>query len=247
MNYIKIYGERNTNTNYLSKLIELNLHAIEVSGVSPKYIRLLQKILPGEDYLIDYYFKKNIKKNLGWKHMNAENIDELKKYYYDDKNLSIITLTKNPYSWLLSLYKKPYHNKNVRNLSFIDFLKTPWKTVNRDNLSTKVNNPIELWNLKNRSYTNLKNVLQINTEMLFEDPKNIINKISANYNIKKKDSFFKDYNKSTKDKSKDSKFYKNYYLSEKWKELLDKEAIEIINKSLDEKLMIFFNYEFISK
>jgi hypothetical protein len=42
---IKIYGERNTSTNYVSELVRLNLDADEMSGVVPRYINAMQKNL----------------------------------------------------------------------------------------------------------------------------------------------------------------------------------------------------------
>ena len=50
---IKIYGERNTNTNYLEKLIHLNLDAQQLPGVAPRYVKTIQKILPGKEWLRD--------------------------------------------------------------------------------------------------------------------------------------------------------------------------------------------------
>ena len=46
---IKIYGERNTNTNYLEQLIRLNLDAEQIPGVVPTYLKTIQKILPGKE------------------------------------------------------------------------------------------------------------------------------------------------------------------------------------------------------
>ena len=53
---IKIYGERNTNTNYISKLIQLNLNVQEVPGVAPPHIQHLQEMLPGKELVKDLYF-----------------------------------------------------------------------------------------------------------------------------------------------------------------------------------------------
>lgn len=53
---VKIYGERNTNTNYLSQLIGLNLKAEEIPGVVPARIMALQRRLPGNELVRDLYF-----------------------------------------------------------------------------------------------------------------------------------------------------------------------------------------------
>jgi len=72
MKLIKIYGERNTNTNYMSKLIELNLNAIEIPGVVPPIIMKMQKVFPGKELVRDIYFYLTYGKTLGWKHTSIK-------------------------------------------------------------------------------------------------------------------------------------------------------------------------------
>ena len=147
---IKLYGERNTGTNYLSKLIELNLNAEQIPGVAPASVQKIQQALPGKELIRDIYFQYSYKKNLGWKHTHV------KPYKQTSRNLAFLTLTKNPYAWLLSLHRNPYHQHYTRKPSFKDFLQQPWRTVRRDNLKHTIKNPIELWNLKNQSYLQLE-------------------------------------------------------------------------------------------
>ena len=52
---VKIYGERNTGTNYLSRLIHLNLDVEELPGIAPKKIVQLQNRLPGREWVKDMY------------------------------------------------------------------------------------------------------------------------------------------------------------------------------------------------
>tara|TARA_B100001093_G_C26573512_1_gene904017 strand:- start:542 stop:745 length:204 start_codon:yes stop_codon:yes gene_type:complete len=54
---------------------------------------------------------------------------------------------------------------------------------------------------------------------------------------------FIDYVRSTKEVSKDSNYYRDFYLSEKWRHDLSDEAIEAINESVDEDLMAHFGYQ----
>lgn len=93
--FIKIYGERNTGTHYLMQLLLNHLDVIEKKGsllaVSTARPHLTLPC-PGE---------------LGWKHRLAS------KEFLQEKGVSremilIVTLTKNPYSWLLSLNKRSY-------------------------------------------------------------------------------------------------------------------------------------------
>lgn len=242
--FLKIYGERNTNTNYMSELIRLNLNVTEVSGVVPPVILKAQKILPGKELLRDAYFRLNYRKNLGWKHACVKCPGEFMRYEIVKSISGFLTITKNPYSWLLSLYRRPYHQYYKDSPSFEAFLLRKWKTVGRDNIKGCVENPIMLWNIKNRSYLQLDRERTINTttEKVFEAPEEIIQKISRDFNIERKSENFLDYGRSTKDKSKDGDYYRKYYLSEKWREGLSDEAVAIINETIDKKLMRHFDY-----
>ncbi|OQY30671.1 MAG: hypothetical protein B6I38_07025 [Anaerolineaceae bacterium 4572_5.1] len=242
---IKIYGERNTNTNYISKLISLNLDVQEAPGVAPRWVLRLQNKLPGDELVRDIYFRLAYKNTLGWKHTRVKPAADLKKYRIVNNNLSFVTITKNPYSWLLSLYRRPYHQYYSGKPSFEDFLQTPWKTIARDNIQKPVNNPMEMWNLKNASYLHLPrefSALNITTESIFVNPADVVDLISSKLSIEKSSAEFIDYEKSTKDKSKDTYYYRDYYLNEKWKTQLSSEAIAIINDSIDKNLMAHFGY-----
>lgn len=243
---IKIYGERNTNTNYISELIKLNLYAEEIMGVAPYYILKLQDKLPGHEWLRDLYFKVAFSQNLGWKHTCVKSANELYSHHLVKKHRpAFLTITKNPYSWLLSLYNRPYHQYYLEKPCFEKFLVTPWKAVGRDNTEKILSSAIELWNIKNRSYLQLLklNVLNITTEEIFENPEAIINRVCEKFLIEKKSNKFVDYEKSTKSSNQDSAYYRDYYLNEKWRDKISDQSIDIINKALDKGLMDHFNYQ----
>jgi len=265
---IKIYGERNTGTNYLFKLIELNLKAKLLPGSDPEFLRSIQRWLPGHEYLLDLYSSITYKKNLGWKHSLVMQPEVLKSFKICSNDLHYITLTKNPYSWLLSLYKRPYHynykfsifkdpyirllslyrrpyHYTIKKLSFEQFLLTEWITTKRERTDKIVENPIELWNMKNRSYLNLHNnfdSLSMRYEELITNPEDIISKIKQKFNVNYKHSSFKNISRSTKGDNKDFSFYRKYYLDEQWKKELSDKSISIINKYLDKELIDYYDY-----
>jgi hypothetical protein len=156
----------------------------------------------------------------------------------------LITLTKNPYSWLLSLYRRPYHQYYKQKPDFETFLQTPWKTVGWENVNHPIQNPIELWNVKNKAYLELEelNVLNLRSEDLFNDPARFIDRICQNFALPRKSATFVDYADSTKEQGKDSNYYRDYYLKEKWREKLSETAIDLINSAVDRSLMEHFNY-----
>lgn len=246
---IKIYGERNTNTNHLEKLIDLNLEAVQIEGVVPRYIKNIQKIVPGKNWLRDEYFSRSFKKNLGWKHARVKPVEEIKASDYDVNEICFISITKNPYSWLLSLYRKPY-NQQYRDgkPDFETFLRTPWTTEPRDNCKRLLANPIELWNIKNASYLQLKDIggLNLTTESVIDKPESIIDTLSTHFSIGLRSDQFLNYEKSTKDSGKNSTWYQDYYLNERWRDDLSVKAIATINESLDLALMRHFSYKVIA-
>jgi len=245
---IKVYGERNTNTNYISKLIRLNLNVLELPGVAPSRILQLKEMLSGNELVVDLYFHLTFKNNLGWKHMCVKPVTKLTKCKIYDSNVSFLTITKNPYSWLLSLYRNPYHQYGKKIVGFEKFLITPWKTLGRENCSKILKSPIDLWNKKNASYLQLDgiNSLNIKTEYIYQDPIDIINKISDRFHIHKISNEFENYTLSTKDENKDFTYYRRYYLEEMWRDSISKDAISIIGESVDKNLMNHFGYDVLS-
>lgn len=231
----------------MARLIELNLNATQVPGVVPHYVMRLQSFLPGKEWVRDIYFQLTWPMNLGWKHSSVKTPEQFKKYRPEGSGPIFITITKNPYSWLLSLYRNPYHQHYDDKPAFEDFLRCPWKTVARDNIKKKLRNPIELWNVKNRSYLQLngKNALNLTAETLFQKPEQVIYQISHQFSIPLKTDGFINFEQSTKDQYKSGTFYREYYLNEIWKKELSKEAVSIINESLDPKLMNHFEYPFL--
>lgn len=259
---IKIYAERNTGSNYLSKLIDENLNCDELSGTEPKYvmrvvmfINRLRKLgivdyhnlLSYSSAIRDIYFSLSYKKNYGWKHSNVIQTKIAK--HAKDYTL-FVTITKNPYSWLLSLYRKPYHlETKKKQLSFEEFLSSDWQTFGRENVDQTIHNPIELWNLKNRSYMgfNMHRAINLRYEDILKNPEKIIEDIASTGNIRMKNEQFKNVVSSTKSENgKDFDYYRSYYLEEKWKNELSSEAIKYINQHLDQDVMKYFGYEIIN-
>lgn len=243
---IKIYGERNTNTNYLSELVRANLHVEELPGVVPAKIKRLQDRLPGKEWLRDLYFHYNYSEGLGWKHA-AVDWDRLHNTpVFRRHKVTVITLTKNPYSWLLSLYRKPYHYYDAAKPDFSKFLRQPWKTVRREHTVRYLENPIQLWNIKNASYLNSckeDSVIRLKSEDTLLAPENVINTIEKEIGDSdiRKDSFI-NITRSTKDKNKHFEYYKDYYLNERWRSDLSSGDIEFINNQLNVKLVEKFGY-----
>ena len=243
---LKIYGERNTGSIYLSELVELNIDTTLLSGVAPRWVMMLQGLMPGKEHIRDVYFNYSFGSNLGWKHSTVKDIEELKRFDICSDNIFFLTITKNPYSWLLSLFKRPYHNYRVKG-SFETFLLSPWKTVKRENSEKVFKNPVEIWNQKNRSYLKLKSefpTLTLKYEDLLANPEKIITKMQKEFSLSPKLGSFSNVKESTKGDKKDFAYYQDYYLKERWRENSDLtiDSIKIINGLLDDELLDYYDY-----
>ncbi len=248
MKKLKIYGERNTGTNYFIKLVDAHLSIPLYDGNSPTKKIAGYTVPTGSNVFQNTYFGLTWNKNLGWKHSLVK-VDKLARHR-DIDDTYFCTLSKNPYSFLLSLHKRPYHYKGDRSKPFEEFLKEPWEVQSRDNANQKFyKNPIELWNKKTESYIHLKNtfqdrVINLKYEDLIADPEKILADIGQQYQIDHKQPFA-NLTASTKRSEKTYYDYKDYYLKEKWRKKLSREAIGWINSQLDTEVMNYFGYDFI--
>lgn len=147
--YIKIIGERNSGTNYIEKIINENFHVNLLPGSMP---RILNKTL-GYEFVRDYYFKKTQHKNLGWKHAMAPTNNFLESVGMKD-NVGFIAIAKNPYAWLLSMFRRPYHLYTEQQ-TLDQFISSQCRTVSRERYTEAFRNPMIMWNKKNKSYVDL--------------------------------------------------------------------------------------------
>lgn len=237
---IKIFGERNTGTKFLERLIHHNLDTITLPGVVPKFIT--STFGRRNEIVRDLYFKLTYHRNLGWKHAMAPSAAGLCNI--DISNILFVTITKNPYSWLLSLYRSPYHSKEKVS-SFESFLVTPWKTVGRENHVGAFKNPIEMWNVKNSSYQKLAcfaSSLLIRYEDLLQEPRAFINDLAIDFGIPKRGCVNIDES-GIDGESERFAYYKKYYLEEQWMAKLNTDLIDTINSHLDSNLMTSLGYD----
>jgi hypothetical protein len=241
---VKIYGERNTGTGYLTQLIRLNLDVEILAGSVPWVI---DRLAGRNESIRDLYFRATHRRNLGWKHTMAPNPEYLKASPID--GVVFITVTKNPYSWLLSLYRRPYHGKQTVD-SFAAFLQTPWPTVGRENHAEAFPNPIIMWNEKNRAYLNLNKgicVQNLRYEDLLCDPEVVITDLAIAYDMPRKQAGFVNLTQSTKpDPDKGYNYYHSYYLEERWRDKFDPSLLALVNEWLDNEVVKCFSYEMIT-
>lgn len=250
---LKVYGERNTGTNYLVDLIALNIPMAMLPGTVPRSVgrlqRLLpgrlQRLLPGREWLRDRYFAANSSVNLGWKHRLVDPHTLATECPRVDR-IAFVTLTKNPYSWLLSMYRRPYH-QHRRGMSLDDFLRAGWPTVVRESGPPSFASPVELWNRKNAAYLTLAAAyptVNLRYEDLLADPEGPIRSIRSRFCPAETEVEFHNSVQATKKKDgqKDFYYYRDYYLQERWRDKLSRDAILYINSKLDASIAERYGY-----
>jgi hypothetical protein len=209
-----------------------------------RFIKIYGEQNSGTIYL-EWLLKKNLDATLldsfdfGWKHRVAPAEDELTDKMKQE--VLFLCLVKNPYSWLISMHKRPYHHESLRKLSFLDFLKYSYGDYR---------NPVVMWNTKNASYIKMNEYVKfydiIRYEDILEDPSGIINSIADKYNFPKPAMFKNISNLLTNSHGiKSQKFHKEYYLQEEWRKNLRHDHVQHINMWLDKKLMEKLNYSII--
>lgn len=246
--YLKIYGERNCGTNYLEQLIKLN-YDVELRKYTPgKWETIFLKMIR-YDFVQDYFFLKDQKNSLGWKH-GIPPFEQLKKA--DLNSIKIVCICKNPYSFLLSLFHKPYHLKGKRSQNFHDFIRSEWRLRKRDlHSSGSLKNPMDLWNIKIKAYLELQEFFPENTfviryeDLLFQ-PKITLASIQQKFNLLQNDPEFMELNHTGIEEHKENSFYRDYYEKEEWKKAYTKEDILECNNYLDSDLMKKLNYKHLS-
>jgi hypothetical protein len=240
----KIYGERNTGSTYLERLLTHNFEVGCLPGGLPKP---LHRAFPHSERARDWYFQGTWRWNLGWKHACPPSPDQLAAARTDPARVLFVTLTKNPYAWLHSLYRRPYHARRAYT-SFRQFLSDPWEPVGRENVKAPFANPIELWNVKNRAYIELGHyatAVQCRYEDLLADPYDFLKAISNEHALRRRRESFQNIDDAVKNRDRGKTFatYKDYYLNERWREELETDCISLINECLDPRVMAHFGYQ----
>ena len=171
--FIKVFGERNTGTHFLIKLLRNNTNAellVHPDGASEgtrkNFERMvacypdLTKSNPALrslilERLIDSDRAKDIPEYYGWKHaaVNAIQLQQNPKF---EKTL-FVCLVRNPWRFISALQRRPYNLFPRPQTDLSDFIQQPILTNARDNLAESyLSSPVELWNKKTESYLKLK-------------------------------------------------------------------------------------------
>jgi hypothetical protein len=230
---LKIYGERNTGTNYVSQLLQINLNVPLLLGVAPEQCETEQAK--------DAYFAATYANNLGWKHGAAPDAHILADPRYD--GIRFVTVSKNVYPWLLSFFRRPYHHPNAGK-NFSQFIRSPVPLLGRDRIAGPFANPVLLWTTKYQSYFRLPQDrhIHIRYEAVLNDPRGFIEEVARRFAFEKSANFFTNVDSSTKGTKQQFSDYQRFYLDEQWKPRFSPDDRAFIRENLDIDLMKRLGY-----
>lgn len=164
---MKVFGERNTGTNFLNQLIakntDLSVLQHEKNAVT---VQRLEQLYENHHYLanaspqlrnmilarlIDQQRKEEFSQNFGWKHARVE-ADHLLTSPRFNTTLFIF-LVRNPWRFISALHKRPYNLFPSPKGSLSDFVDSSFIANERDLFPCNfVQNPVDFWNIKVSSY-----------------------------------------------------------------------------------------------
>ena len=239
----KVYGERNTGTNYFRRLCVENTNLSFLrGGANPKVPWLIRKCEPVRDLMCFFQFPFD----LGWKHAFPPGEWAVRLSFISPA--SHFFVAKNPYAWLCSLHQKPYNRKQDPG-EFSSFLRTPWKTLRRERAGrSQFDNPIQLWNEKYAAYLHFHRSYDfssflINYETILEAPHAFVRDIAQKTGATLTGDGIENIQTSPKVKDvKTFSHYRDYYLNQKYLEEMDEEDVTFISSELDASLVEDWGY-----
>lgn len=253
---VKIFGERNTSTNALKALIEMNSEARVLPSVidelRPNFRSLPRKIyyrLVGHEAregVIDRTFATEPPIH-AWKHC-APNFEDISSFH----DVLVVLSVRNPFSWLRGLHKRPYHVEGPVAADLASFAQTPWQPRGRDRIGTAAVTPMALWNAKLGAYLELQNHLKdagyavrvVHFEDFAMGQLDVLEGLRPDLlNLASQPQALEKAAKATDQGTRDATYYRDYYGQERWKADISEEAHKVIRAGIDWQIAKAFGYQ----
>jgi len=250
--YLKVYGERNSGTNFVERLIRTNFAVVplqsnsQVSGyvdtLTHGQRRAARAALLNLAYEIDC--ERVRQSDFGWKH-GAPPEAEIRSAPHAQHTLFICTM-KHPVAWLRSLCQRPYHPAEKVPKDFSRFLRHDWLLARRDNLVAGERvNVVDLWNLKNAAFAKLgestSQCIVVAYEDILKDPQGFLAK--AGRFLAARNSTFVWSLPSTKHDGATFEDYRQKYDQKNIAQMAPPGDLAFIAARADRSLMARFGYE----
>ncbi len=170
--------------------------------------------------------------------------------YFDESfakvNASVIFTIRNPYSWLISLYKRPHHAKGISCKNLEQFVDFPWMTMAKDRVAPVLNSPMGLWNEKLRAYGEFQDCCDIPYyQIRFEDfvQKPVESLAAALGSFGFETNGLVAIPLSVKNENHSATGLADYYRQEKWRLRLTRQSVALINQHTNWQIAERFGYQ----
>lgn len=244
--YVKIFGERNSGTNYLETLINHNFIAQQLRGGHGKIVLFMKALGKGSAeaaFFHDLEMRRLQRSEFGWKHASPP-LADVEAAEHTPHTLFIL-LAKHPVFWLKSLHARPYRRID-KTLDFAAFIRTPFPLSEADGLGDiAVQSPVHMLRLKIEGYMRLEDrqttCVRMQYERLLSDFEAELDRLSP-YLLRRGDGFV-NLDTGVKNQRETLGFYKSKYDLTKVSDGIDAETLTYIRDVLGTACLSYFGYE----
>lgn len=254
---VKVFGERNTGTRALLQMLrasgDVSLRMAGAGSEAEKQHRaeLADRISEQFTGAWRKLYMDALRDNerhrsdplLAWKHAAPAWHDS-----FAEQRAGVIFMVRNPYSWALSMARRPYHIAGRRPADFETFLTRPWLTQRRDNTDILLPDVLALWQAKLMAYRQFAKQAKangvrtgiLNFETFVADP--VAGARAALSDCGIVSDNLRPARRNTKDTGQTLADIQAYYAQERWRADLTPGNVELINARMDWELAGKFGY-----
>jgi hypothetical protein len=251
---LKIFGERNTGTNAVALLIEQNIGKIICPSMRdfvkdwPAREALTKEFEEPYRHFIHHALVDDIFSQAPTEYKQKHTAPEYSQSFAKN-GIGVVFLIKNPYSWVLSMYNRPYGLLLPKPDNFSRFLRNPWLGLRRDNVPSVLSCLLDLWNRKLAAYCCFAEfakrdclpLLFLKFEEFVADQLEALSKIRSVFGFPGDSAVV--ITASTKDPGLDWNYYREYYCGEAWRAAFSAEDLEFCATAINWDLAARFGYE----
>ena len=256
---VKLFGERNTATRALKQML-IKADNVTLSLAPDEHARAQEQRALTEltlDIQDSYKFEwrrlyLDASRDTGVPYDNPFRLWKHAAPFWDDAYVRdavrVIFMVRNPYSWAVSMARKPYHMKAPRTSDFEQFVSRPWLTERRDNCPILLRSVLHLWNYKIGAYQRFAARARnagvqcqfIRFEDFLGDPALCLGQALWSMGIPP--TGLEALENSTKDQTQSLTDLQDYYSTEAWRMRLSQSVVRKVNAEIDWSLAGTFQY-----
>ena len=248
--YLKIFGERNTGSNYLHRVCAQNFLVVllqgdvrEMWGLGWRIAEQMGNQFAVRQALHDLEIRRIIRSDFGWKHaapdLGVIDASEISKY------TRFVVLTKHPYSWLKSLHRNPYSFRTP-DPDFSRFIRAGFPVNGSDGLADAgACTPPALLRRKALAYRRLlesaHDVVHLRYEDVIQDFEAAMRRLGTR--MFRKTETFSNFDKDVKGRNRQLGDFQRQYSLAAVKEGLRDEDLAFCRAEIGEDVFAFLGYE----